>query len=406
MMNNWDTVWQDVNIATMAPADDPYGLIHDGAVAIRNGRIAWIGSKAELPGNHEATVLDGEGAWITPGLIDCHTHLIYGGDRIDEFELRLNGASYEEIARHGGGILSTVNSTRATPTAQLCTLAASRLKQLVGEGVTTVEIKSGYGLDTETELRMLEAARALNAQSPIDVVSTFLGAHALPPEFSDDKKGYIDLVCEEMIPRVAAQQLASAVDGFCESIAFSPEEIARVFEASVANGLAVKLHADQLSDSGGGKLAARFNALSADHIEFLSRESAQAMAASGTVAVLLPGAFYALRETQLPPVELLRQYGIPMAIATDSNPGTSPALSLRLMINMACVLFKLTPAEALAGVTREAARALGLDDRGTLEVGKIADMVLWDIEKPAQLALEIGGNRRITTIKRGVELSL
>ena len=405
-MNEWDSVWLDVNIATLAPGNDSYGQIHDGAIATRDGRIAWIGARKDLPGKHQASVHSGRGAWLTPGLIDCHTHLIYGGDRIDEFEMRLNGASYEDIAREGGGILSTVNNTRSTSTSELCALASGRLDQLINEGVTTIEIKSGYGLNTETELRMLEASRQLGEQCSIDVVSTFLGAHALPPEYADDKTGYIDLVCREMIPRVAAEGLASSVDAFCESIAFSPEEVARVFSAAVEHGLTVKLHADQLTDQGGGKLAARFQALSADHIEYLSEDSVKAMAAAGTVAVLLPGAFYALRETRLPPIDLLRKYRIPMAVATDSNPGTSPALSLRLMINMACVLFQLTPAEAIAGVTREAARALGLEDRGTLEVGKIADMVLWDIEKPAQLALEIGGNRCVGVIKRGRVLDL
>ena len=405
-MNNWDSVWLDVNIATLAPGNEPYGQIHDGAIAISEGRIAWIGTKAELPTDFKADVFSGRGGWITPGLIDCHTHLIYGGDRIDEFEMRLNGVSYEEIARKGGGILSTVNSTRSTSTAELCALASKRLDQLIREGVTTVEIKSGYGLNTDTEIRMLEAARELNKQCSIDVISTFLGAHALPPEYADDREAYIEMVCTEMIPRVAAEKLAGAVDAFGESIAFSPAEVAKVFRASKEHGLAVKLHADQLTDQGGGKLAAQFQALSADHIEFLSEASVKAMAAAGTVAVLLPGAFYALRETQLPPVDLLRKYRIPIAIATDSNPGTSPALSLRLMINMACVLFQLTPAEAIAGVTREAARALGLKDRGTLEVSKVADLVLWDIEKPAQLALEIGGNRCLNVIKSGQVLNL
>jgi imidazolonepropionase len=404
-MNNWDTVWQDVNLATMATGGAPYGQIKDAALAIKDGRIAWIGRRVDLPDNHKAIVYSGNNAWVSPGLIDCHTHLIYGGDRIDEFELRLNGASYEEIARAGGGILSTVRHTREASADTLYALAHKRLQQFASEGVTTVEIKSGYGLNTETEICMLKTARALNERQPIDIVPTFLGAHALPPEYHDNRDAYIDLVCYEMIPQIAANNLAVAVDAFCEGIAFSPTEVGRVFTAACAHGLNVKLHADQLSDTGGGKLAAQFNALSADHIEYLSSTSAEAMAKAGTVAVLLPGAFYALRETRLPPVDLLRQHNIPIAIGSDSNPGTSPAYSLRLMINMACVLFQLTPEEALAGVTREAAGALGLTDRGIIAQGKIADLAFWDIDKPAQLAFEIGGNRCIRVLKNGTVIN-
>ena len=404
-MNDWDTVWQDLNVATMATGGAPYGQIKNAAIAIKDGRIAWLGPHSELPTDHNADVYEGDNAWVTPGLIDCHTHLIYGGDRIDEFESRLNGASYEDIARAGGGILSTVHHTRAASAGTLYTLAHKRLQQFAAEGVTTVEIKSGYGLNTETELRMLQTARELDENQSIDIVPTFLGAHALPPEYSDKREAYIELICSEMIPKIAADSLAVAVDAFCEGIAFSPAEVSRVFTAARAHGLKVKLHADQLSDTGGGKLAAEFGALSADHVEYLSPASAQAMAKSGTVAVLLPGAFYALRETQLPPVNLLRQHNIPIAIASDSNPGTSPAYSLRLMINMACVLFQLTPEEALAGVTREAAAALGLTDRGVLAPGMKADLVLWDIDKPAQLAFEIGGNRCLRVLKNGVAMT-
>ena len=403
-MINWDTVWQNVNVATMAIGGAPYGQIKDAAVAIKDGKIAWLGRRGDLPADHNGDVHDGDNCWVTPGLIDCHTHLIYGGDRIDEFESRLNGVSYEEIAQSGGGILSTVQHTRAASANTLYTLAHKRLQQFAAEGVTTVEIKSGYGLNTETEIRMLQVARTLNENTPIDIVPTFLGAHALPPEYSGKRSAYVDLVCGEMIPQIAADNLAVAVDAFCEGIAFSPSEVSQVFAAASAHGLKVKLHADQLSDTGGGKLAAEFDALSADHIEYLSAESAQAMAKSGTVAVLLPGAFYALRETQLPPVNLLRQHGIPIAIASDSNPGTSPAYSLRLMINMACVLFQLTPEEALAGVTREAAAALGLSDRGVIAPGMKADLVFWDIDKPAQLAFEIGGNRALRVLKNGVAM--
>jgi imidazolonepropionase len=346
-------------------------------------------------------MIDGNGAWMTPGLIDCHTHLVYGGDRINEFEARLNGASYEQIAAQGGGILSTVAATRAADEATLVASAHSRAEQLMRDGVTTVEIKSGYGLDLNTELRMLRAAQQLGEQLPLDVITTFLGAHALPPEYADNKAGYLDCVCNDMIPAVAKQKLASAVDGFCESIAFNADEIRQVFSAAKHAGLPVKLHAEQLSNSGGTQLACEFKALSADHLEYLTEAGVQAMAESGTVAVLLPGAFYALRETQKPPIELLRKYKIPMAVATDSNPGTSPALSLRAMINMACILFELTPEEALAGVTTQAAKALGLKDRGVLAVGKLADFCLWDIGQPAQLAMEIGGSRCVGIIKRG-----
>jgi imidazolonepropionase len=364
-------------------------------------QIAWLGPVSELPPCPGAKMIDGNGAWMTPGLIDCHTHLVYGGDRINEFEARLNGASYEQIAAQGGGILSTVAATRAADEATLVASAHSRAEQLMRDGVTTVEIKSGYGLDLNTELRMLRAAQQLGEQLPLDVITTFLGAHALPPEFADNKAGYIECVCNDMIPAVAKQKLASAVDGFCESIAFNADEIRQVFRAAKDAGLPVKLHAEQLSNSGGTQLACEFKALSADHLEYLTEAGVQAMAESGTVAVLLPGAFYALRETQKPPIELLRKYKIPMAVATDSNPGTSPALSLRAMINMACILFELTPEEALAGVTTQAAKALGLKDRGVLAVGKLADFCLWDIGQPAQLAMEIGGSRCVGIVKRG-----
>ena len=402
----WDALWTDVHLATMrADAADPYGAVEDGALAIRDGRIVFAGPRRDLPGEPAAlarAVHDGRGRWMTPGLIDCHTHLIFGGERAREFEMRLRGASYEEIARAGGGIVSTVSATRAASEEALHDGAAARLRGLLAEGVTTVEVKSGYGLDTATELKMLRTARRLGETLPVSVAATFLGAHALPPEFAGRQDAYVDLVCGEMLPAVAEAGLADAVDAFCEGIAFTPEQTARIFERAAKLGLKVKLHADQLSDLGGAALAARFGALSADHLERTGEAGVAAMAAAGTVAVLLPGANYFLRETHLPRVELLRRHGVPIAIATNCNPGSSPALSLLLMLSMACTLFRLTPEEALAGVTRNAAAALGLAaDRGTLEPGKRADLALWDIAHPAELAYWIGGNPCAVVVRDG-----
>ena len=400
----WDAIWLNGRLATMS-GGAPYGAIEDGAVAAAEGRIAWVGPRAELPGAPEALareVHDLEGRWLTPGLIDCHTHLVYGGDRAAEFEQRLKGASYAEIAQAGGGIVSTVAATRAASEDDLLCAARPRLDALLAEGVTTVEIKSGYGLDLENELKQLRVARALGAALPVTVKTTFLGAHALPPEFAERAEDYIDAVVV-MLPEIAASGLADAVDAFCETIGFSPEQTARVFEASRACGLPVKLHADQLSDLGGAALAARYGALSADHLEYTSADGVAAMAAAGTVAVILPGAFYVLRETQMPPVAALRAAGVPIALATDCNPGSAPVTSLLLMLNMGCTLFRLTPEEALAGVTRHAATALGLgNSHGTLEVGKAADFAVWNIARPAELAYRIGFNPLAYAVKDGV----
>ena len=392
----WDTLWVDVNVATMVDGGAPYGAVRDGAVGISAGRLAFVGPRAGLPGVPEDLAQDvrsGQGRWISPGLIDCHTHLVYGGNRAHEFEQRLAGASYEEIARAGGGILSTVTATREATEAQLLASALIRLDRLLAEGVTTIEVKSGYGLDLPTELKMLRVGRRLSEERPVSVRTTLLGAHALPPEFVGRSDAYIDLVCQEMIPVAAKAGLADAVDAFCETIGFTPEQTSRVFDAAVAHDLPVKLHAEQLSDQGGAQLAARYGALSADHLEYVSPESVEAMAQSGTVAVLLPGAFYVLQENRKPPIDAFRRSGVPMALSTDCNPGSSPVTSLLLMVNMACVLFGLTVEEALAAVTRNAARALGLSrSRGTLEVGKKADMAVWDIDSPADLAYAVGAN--------------
>jgi imidazolonepropionase len=389
-MPTWDILCINVNLATMTEGPAPYGAIENGALAIKEGRIAWLGSASELPHRDAGEVIDGAGGWLTPGLIDCHTHLVFAGDRSGEFEERLTGASYEEIARAGGGIARTVAATRQASHAELEEAAARRLACLLAEGVTTIEIKSGYGLDRGTEIKMLEVARRLGQEHPIDVRTTFLGAHALPKEYANDRAGYLELVCGQVLPEIAERGLADAVDAFCEGIAFSPEEVARVFDAARALGLPVKLHADQLSDLGGAALAARFEALSADHLEYASEAGIRAMAGAGTVAVLLPGAFYTLRERQLPPVELFRRHGVPIALATDCNPGSSPITSLLAILNLACNLFGLTPEEALAGATRHAARALALDDRGTLALGKRADLALWRIHRPAELSYWFG----------------
>ena len=403
-MPGWDDLWIGANLATMTP-DGAYGAIAEGAIGVAGGRIAWVGARAALPGRPEALagrVHDSRGGWITPALIDCHTHLVYAGDRAAEFEMRLEGASYEEIARAGGGILATVRATRAASEGELIAAAQPRIEALLAEGVTVVEIKSGYGLDLETEARMLAAARRLGELYPVRVVTTFLGAHAVPPEYAGRAGDYIAWVADRVLPEISRRGLADHVDAFCERIAFDAAEVERVFQAARALGLPVKLHAEQLSDQGGAQLAGRFGALSADHLEYLSEDGARALARAGTVAVLLPGAYYTLRETRLPPVDLLRRHGVPIAIATDSNPGSSPVASLLLMLNMACTLFRLTPAEALAGVTREAARALGLGaERGTLEAGKAADFVLWNIERPAELAYRVGANPRRQVVRAG-----
>jgi imidazolonepropionase len=387
-------IWTHARIATMAAeAAVPYGLVADGALVVEDGRIAWVGARQAVPEalRRGAVEHDAGGALITPGLIDCHTHLVYGGDRAGEFEARLNGATYEEIARAGGGIVSTVAATRAADEAALLAASRRRLRALRSEGVTTLEIKSGYGLSLEAEAKCLRVARRLGQEERVDVRTTFLGAHALPPEFRGRADDYVAEVCR-MLPLLQAQGLVDAVDAFCESIAFSPAQVRRVFEAARALRLPVKLHAEQLSDSGGAELAASFGALSCDHLEWLGEAGAQAMARAGTVAVLLPGAFYFLRGTRLPPVSLLRAHRVPIAISTDCNPGSSPCTSLLLMLNMACTLFRLTPEEALVGVTRHAARALGLADRGVLAPGLRADFVLWDVRQPAELAYAIGLN--------------
>jgi imidazolonepropionase len=388
----WDVLFTNVHLATMAD-DEGYGEVRDAAIAIKDGRIAWLGPQATLPqGAQAVTVHDGGGSWLTPGLIDCHTHIVHAGNRSDEFEARLNGATYEDIARAGGGIMSTVRATRAVSEDELLRESLPRVRSLLAEGVTTIEIKSGYGLTLESEAKMLKAARRIGRELPVRVTTTFLGAHALPPEFAGRADDYVDEVCK-MIAPLAAEGLVDAVDAFCERIGFSREQTERVFQAAQAQGLPVKLHAEQLSDQRGAELTARYNGLSADHLEHLSAEGVAAMAAAGTVAVLLPGAYYFLRDTTPPPVAAMREAGVLMAIATDCNPGTSPMTSLLLAMNMACTLWRLTSQEALAGVTRHAARALGLQDEiGTLEVGKRADFALWRIARPADLSYAIGLN--------------
>ena len=398
-----DRVWINARLATMDPARAGLGEIDRGAIAAVDGRIAYAGSVEAAPAFAAAETIDCDGRWITPGLIDPHTHLVFAGDRAHEFELRLAGASYEEIARAGGGIVSTMTATRTASEDQLVAAALPRLDALIAEGVTTVEIKSGYGLSLEHELKSLRAAKALANHRPIDVRTTFLGAHALPPEFKGDPDGYIDHVCKQMIPAVAAQGLAQAVDVFCEGIGFTSAQTRRVFEAAHAHGLKIKIHAEQLSNQNGAALAAEFWALSADHLEHLDAAGIESMAGAGMVATLLPGAFYFTRETKLPPIEALRAAGVPMALATDCNPGTSPLTSPLLVMNMAATLFRMTVEECLAGVTREAARALGLlADRGTLEVGKACDLAIWDIERPAELVYRMGFNPLHARIWKGL----
>ncbi|CAN5364215.1 imidazolonepropionase [soil metagenome] len=399
-------VWRNARLATLNPSLPDLGSIEGGAIASVGARIAFVGPENDLPTDlvsNAVEIIDLEGRWITPGLVDCHTHLIHAGNRAAEFEKRLSGVSYEEIAQAGGGIVSSVRALRAASEDELVAQTLSRLDALIAEGVTTVEVKSGYGLDLKSELKSLRAARRLACERKITVETTFLGAHALPPEANGDKTAYIDTVVSEMIPAVVAEQLADAVDGFCEGIAFSPDEIARVFAAACAHGLPVKLHADQLSNLGGAALAARFGALSADHLEYTDDAGAQAMAESGTVAVLLPGAFYFIHETKKPPVESFRKHGVPIAIATDANPGTSPLLSPLLTMNMSATLFGLTVVECIAGFTREAARALGkLSEIGTLEVGKRADFAIWNIDQPVELVYWMGLNPLHTRVFGGI----
>ncbi|WP_434928906.1 imidazolonepropionase [Shewanella sp. HL-SH2] len=402
---NWDHVWIDVNVATMDTASSvPYGAIESAAIAVKDGKIAWIGPRADLPKfDALATpIYRGKGKWITPGLIDAHTHLVFAGSRANEFEQRLQGASYEDIARAGGGIISTVTACREADEETLFNLGRKRLNALAKEGVTTIEIKSGYGLDTETELKLLRVARELGEHHHIDVKTTFLGAHAIPAEYKTQPDAYVDLVIDEMLPQVIKHNLADAVDVFCEGIAFNLEQTERVLTAAKQAGLAIKLHAEQLSNIGGSELAAKLGALSVDHIEHLDEAGVQALSQSGTCAVLLPGAYYFLRETKLPPIELLRKYKVPIVIASDFNPGSSPICSTKLMLNMACTLFRLTPEEALKGLTINAAKALGIEESvGSLVVGKQADFCLWDISSPAELAYTFGVNPCEQVIKAG-----
>ena len=399
------TLWQHCHVATMAGGK--YSIIEDAAMVTADSLIEWIGPRSQVPSADYAQVHDLQGAWVTPGLIDCHTHTVFGGNRSGEFEQRLQGVSYAEIAAQGGGIASTVRATRAASEDELFASAEKRLRSLLRDGVTTVEIKSGYGLDLVNERKMLRVARRLGEALPVSVRATCLAAHALPPEYKDRTDDYIEHICSEMLPALAAQGLVDAVDAFCEYLAFSPAQVERVFKVAQQLGLPVKLHAEQLSSLHGSSLAARYPALSADHLEFMTEEDAIAMAAAGTVAVLLPGAFYFLRETQLPPMEALRKHGVKIAIASDLNPGTSPALSVRLMLNMACTLFRMTPEEALAGATQHAATALGMGDtHGSLEVGKVADFVAWQIDRPADLAYWLGGELDKRVVRHGVDVTV
>jgi len=397
-------VWRNARLATLAAETPGLGIVEPGAVAIAERRIAYAGPEADMPARWRgaAEEIDCEGRWITPGLIDCHTHLVYAGDRAHEFELRLQGATYEEVARAGGGIVSSVKALRAASEDDLVRQTLPRLDALIAEGVTTVEVKSGYGLDLANERKSLRAARRLARERAVSIRTTFLGAHALPPEADGDREGYIDRLVSDMLPAMAAEGLADAVDGFCETIAFSPEQITRVFTAAKALGLPVKLHADQLSNLHGAALAAQYGALSADHLEHTDEAGVAAMSKAGTAAVLLPGAFYFIRETQRPPIDLFRRHRVAMAVASDCNPGTSPLTSLLLTMNMAATLFRMNVEECIAGVTREAARALGvLAETGTLEVGKWADLAIWNIERPAELVYRMGFNPLHARVWRG-----
>lgn len=405
----YDTLWVNASLATMREGGAPYGAIGGGALAAKDGAIAWIGARAELPDAPErlaGRVIDAGGRWITPGLVDAHTHLVFGGDRIADFERRVAGQSYVAAAQGGSGIAHTVAMTRAASEDELCASARVRLRAMIAAGATTVETKSGYGLDVETELRLLRTARRLGEETGITVRTTYLGAHVVPPEYRERREDYVRLVCDEMLPRVARERLADAVDVFCDTIAFSAAETARVLDAARRTGLPVKVHADQLDDTGAAALAASHHALSADHLERTGDAGVEALAAAGTVAVLLPGAFYFLRETAKPPVEALRRHGVPIAIATDCNPGTSPVATLPTAANLACVLFGLTPEEAVAGMTRNGARALGLGDRGTLQPGMRCDLALWDVASPAELCYWLGANRCAGVVVAGVPITL
>ena len=389
-------------ISTMTRAVDQPGLLDCAALEVRDGRIAWVGPAADCAAGPTGEFVDLGGRLVTPGLIDCHTHLVYAGNRANEWAMRLAGSTYEEIAREGGGIASSVRETRAATDNELLESARNRLHALMAEGLTTVEIKSGYGLNLETELRMLRVARKLGGTENVDVVATFLGAHALPPEYGNNRAGYLRLLVEDMLPAVAAEGLADAVDAYCEGVAFTADEVREIFERARALSLPVRLHAEQFSDSGGAAMAASLGALSCDHIEYLSPEGIDAMASAGTVAVLAPGAYYYLGGTRKPPVEALRTAGVPMAVSTDHNPGTSPMLSLLAAMNMACVLFGLTPEEALRGATVNAARALGLNDRGSIVRGKRADLAVWDVQSPDELSYALGSNPCYRVYKNGV----
>jgi len=405
--NHWQTLWINIHLATMTDGGKSYGTIEEGALAVSEDKIAWLGKEKNLPvfDKRRVQVIDGQGQWLTPGLIDCHTHLVYGGNRANEFEMRLQGKSYQEISQAGGGIVSTVKATRAASEAELLASALPRLMALHQEGVTSLEVKSGYGLDTITEIKMLKVASELAKKLPVTIKRTFLGAHALPIEYTDQADAYIDLVCDEMIPKIAVAQLADAVDVFCEGIGFDLKQTERIFAAAQSNGLSIKVHAEQLSNLGGTELAAKYQALSSDHLEFLSVDGIKAMAKADMTAVLLPGAFYFLRETQLPPIDALRQAGVAIAIATDVNPGSSPICSLQLMLNMACTLFKLTPAEAIAGVTCHGAKALGLSaSKGQLKVGFDADLACWRIKQPAELCYQFGVNPLSSLFKAGLQV--
>jgi imidazolonepropionase len=406
-MADWDLLLTDARIATMRDVDAGYGVIEDGAIAITQGSIAWVGAQSERPAGAAAETLSLGQQWLTPALIDCHTHLVFGGDRAAEYEQRCRGASYEDIARSGGGIMSTVHATRAETHDQLFASALQRARALLRDGVATIEIKSGYGLDLDNEIKTLEVARRVAEATGLTITTTLLAAHAVPPEFADDADGYIDLICEQLLPAVAERQLADAVDAYCESIAFSAEQVSRVFTRAQELGLRVKLHADQLSDGGGAELAARFNALSADHLEYTSLAGVKALREAGTVAVLLPGAYVSLNETQQPPIDELRAQSVPVAVATDCNPGTSPLLSVREAMALACRVFGLSPEEALAGATRVAARALGLaDDHGTLVVGKRADIAVWDVSHPRDLSYWLGSQPLSRLFIAGQDASL
>ena len=400
---HWDTLWLNVHLATMSDGTTSYGEIMHGALAIKDGKIAWLGAQSDLPTDYTTSQThDGNGAWMTPGLIDCHTHIVYAGNRSHEFEARLNGVAYEDIARAGGGILSTVNATRAASFDELLSQSLPRVQRLLAEGVTTLEIKSGYGLTTESEANMLRVARHIGELFPVSVRTTFLGAHAVPPEYRDRADDYIEHIVSEMLPALAQEGLVDAVDAFCENIGFTSVQTERVFQAAAQHGLPVKLHAEQLSNQNGAQLVAQYHGLSADHLEYLTDAGIAAMCASQTVAVLLPCAYYFLRESQCPPIQKLRDAHVPIAVATDCNPGTAPTTSLLLAMNMACTLFKLTPQEAMLGATLNAACALGMQHEiGSLSVGKNADLALWDIERPADLSYAMGQNPCVAVVKNG-----